>query len=278
MSMKKTARVRDPADTNLCYRVSEFSPPDYQKILSYAAGWMTTLGWIASTASSVYVIAWQVQACINVTRPNYEFSSWQIMLIMWAIIAATILFNTYGTPFFPRLETMSLIGHVLGFFIVMIPLWVLCEKNSAQDVFLNFQDQSGWNNMGAAYLTSQIYVLWCCFGSDSVVHLSEEVQNASLVVPRAMWWSYTGNLFFGLIMLITMLFCIGPIGPIVDAYWPFIVLFNRTGSPGLNLFFNILLWILIYLGNITSLATVARETWAFARDRGLPFSGFIGKM
>ena len=83
--------------------VSEFSPPSYQKVLSYAAGWMTTLGWIASTASSVYVIAWQVQACINVTRPDYEFSSWQIMLIMWAIIVATILFNTYGTPFFPQL-------------------------------------------------------------------------------------------------------------------------------------------------------------------------------
>lgn len=147
---------------------------------------MTTLGWIASTASSVYVIAWQVQACINVTRPDYAFTSWQIMLIMWAVILMTVLFNTYGQPFFPQLETASLIGHVLGFFVVMIPLWVLCEKNSPRDVFLNFQDQSGWNNMGAAYLTSQIYVLWCCFGSDSVVHLSEEVENASIVVPRAM--------------------------------------------------------------------------------------------
>lgn len=114
--------------------VSEFSPPKYQKVLSYAAGWMTTLGWIASTASSVYVIAWQVQACINVTRPDYAFSSWQIMLIMWAIIVATILFNTYGTPFFPQLETMSLIGHVLGFFIVMIPLWVLCEYITRQEI------------------------------------------------------------------------------------------------------------------------------------------------
>ncbi|PNH45154.1 hypothetical protein VD0004_g2653 [Verticillium dahliae] len=258
--------------------VSEFSPPSYQKVLSYASGWMTTLGWLASLASSVYVLAYQVQACINATNPDYAFTSWQITLLMWAILFLTVMFNTYGTPFFPQLETASLIGHIVGFFVVMIPLWVLCDKNSARDVFLTFQDQSGWDNMGAAYLTSQIYIMWCCFGSDSVVHIAEEVENASIVVPRAMIWSYLGNVFFGFIMLITMLFCIGPIEDVIESDWPFIVLFDRTGSSGLNLFFNILLWVLIYLGNITALATCARETWAFARDKGLPFSGFIGHM
>ena len=186
--------------------VSEFSPPQYQKLLSYASGWMTTLGWLASLASSVYVLAWQVQACINVTMPDYAFTSWQITLIMWAVLVLTILFNTYGAPFLPQLETLSLIGHIVGFFIVLIPLWVLCDKNSASDVFLTFKDRSGWDNMGAAYLTSQIYIMWCCFGSDSIVHLAEEVENASIVVPRAMVWSYVGNVISGFVMLITMLY------------------------------------------------------------------------
>jgi amino acid transporter len=258
--------------------VSEFSPPKYQKVLSYASGWMTTLGWLASFASSCYTIAFQVQACINVTKPDFAFTPWQIALIMWAVIVVTIAFNTWGTAFFPQLELASLIGHILGFFAVMIPLWVLCEKNDAHDVFLQFTDQSGWDNMGFAYISSQIYVLWCCFGSDSIVHLSEEVKNASIIVPRAIWWSYVGNVFFGFIMLITMLFCIGPLDTIIEADWPFIALFDRTGSQRLNLFFNVILWLLVYLGNITTLATCARETWAFARDRGLPGSQWIGHM
>ncbi|KIL92950.1 hypothetical protein FAVG1_04131 [Fusarium avenaceum] len=258
--------------------VSEFSPPKYQKVLSYASGWMTTLGWLASFASSCYTIAFQVQACINVTKPDFAFTLWQIALIMWAVIVVTIAFNTWGTAFFPQLELASLIGHILGFFAVMIPLWVLCEKNDAHDVFLQFTDQSGWDNMGFAYISSQIYVLWCCFGSDSIVHLSEEVKNASIIVPRAIWWSYVGNVFFGFIMLITMLFCIGPLDTIIEADWPFIALFDRTGSQRLNLFFNVILWLLVYLGNITTLATCARETWAFARDRGLPGSQWIGHM
>ena len=47
--------------------------------------------------------------------------------------------------------------------------------------------------------------MYCNLGSDSVVHISEEVENASLVVPRAMWWSYIGNVLVGIVTLITML-------------------------------------------------------------------------
>ena len=166
---------------------------------------MSTLGWLASVASSVYICALQIESIINVTRPDFALTNWQITLVMLAVTAITIVFNTYGTPIFPEIEVASLILHTLGFFVVMIPLWVLCPKNSAHDVFLTFSDQSGFNNMGLAYLTCQVYVMYCNLGSDSVVHISEECNDASLVVPRCMWWSYLGNVLFGIIMLITML-------------------------------------------------------------------------
>ena len=101
---------------------------------------------------------------------------------------------------------------------------------------------------------------------------------AFVSLPRAIWWSYVGNICFGFVMLITMLFCIGPLDPVIASDWPFITLFDRTGSQSLNLFFNVILWLLVYLGNVTTLATCARETWAFARDQGLPGSRWIGHM
>lgn len=87
----------------------------------------------------------------------------------------------------PSLEVACLIGHLLGFLVVLIPLWVLCPKNSAAEVFTKFQDTSGYGNVGTAYLISQVYVMYCNLGSDSIVHISEEVEDASIVVPRAMW-------------------------------------------------------------------------------------------
>ncbi|EME42439.1 hypothetical protein DOTSEDRAFT_175502 [Dothistroma septosporum NZE10] len=257
---------------------SEFGPPKYQKILSYASGWMSTLGWLASVASSTFVVTTQIEAMIQVTRAEYAFSNWQYFLIMVAFTIITIFFNTWGSSFLPTLETACLVGHLAGFLVVMIPLLVLCPKNSASDVFLDFQNNSGYSDMGTAFLISQVYVMYCNLGSDSVVHISEEVEDASLVVPKCMWWSYLGNVALGILSLIVMLFCIGPLDGVLKSDIPYLLLFNNTGSPALSIVLNVILFLLIYAGNITALATCAREMFAFARDKGLPFAKLIGRM
>lgn len=104
---------------------------------------------------------------------------------------------------------------------------------------------------------------------------AEEVRDASLVVPQAMWWSYVVNSAMAVVMVITMLFCIGPLESILDADLPYLNLFANTGSDSAALFLAIVLVILIYSGNVTALATTSREVWAFARDRGFPFSSWI---
>lgn len=113
------------------------------------------------------------------------------------------------------------------------------------------------------------------FFTDSFVPIAEEVRDASLVVPKAMWWSYVLNSAMAFVMVITMLYCIGPLEGILDADLPYLNLFSNTGSNSAALFLAILLLILIYAGNITALATTSRELWAFARDRGFPFSAWI---
>lgn len=90
-----------------------------------------------------------------------------------------------------------------------------------------------------------------------------------------MWWSYVLNSGMAIIMVITMLFCIGPLESILEADLPYLNLFANTGSGSAALFLAIVLLILIYSGNITALATTSREVWAFARDKGFPFSSWI---
>ncbi|KAI0482598.1 amino acid transporter [Xylariaceae sp. FL0804] len=257
--------------------VSEFAPYKYQKVLSYASGWMSTLGWVASVASSVYVVCTQVQAMINVLQPERALTSWQLTLLQFAFIAVTIVFNTWGARALPLLETASLFGHLAGFVVVVVPLWALCPRNSARDVFARFEAHGGWD-LAPALLISQVTVIYCNLGSDSVVHISEEVADAGLVVPRCMFWSFVYNTAGGVVMLVTMLFCMGPLEAAVASDVPYLLLFNNTGSAALSLALNVVLFLLIYLGNITALAACAREMWAFARDRGLPWARWIGHM
>ena len=115
-------------------------------------------------------------------------------------------------------------------------------------------------------------------GSDSVVHISEEVQDASLVVPQVMWWSYILNVFLGIVALITMLFCIGPLEDAIASEIPYLALFLNTGSQALAEVLIVGLFIIIFSGNVTALATTSREVFAFARDKGFPFSHWLSRM
>jgi choline transport protein len=128
--------------------VSEFAPEKYQRFLSYSAGWMSSLGWIASVASSVFVVTTMIEALIEVTSPDFGFPNWQYTLIMLGILFITIFFNTWGAPYLPLIETISLYGHLGGFLVVLIPLWVMCPKNSASDVFTSVVNSGGWSSKG----------------------------------------------------------------------------------------------------------------------------------
>lgn len=144
---------------------SEFAPPKYQRFLSYSAGWMSTLGWLASVSSSVFVMTTLIEAIIEIGQPDYAFTSWQYTLIMLAFLVVTIGFNTWGARALPRIETLSLIGHLGGLLVTIIPLLVLCPKNSGKEIFTEVVNSAGWGNTGTACLVAQVTVLYCNIGT-----------------------------------------------------------------------------------------------------------------
>src|SRR5436190_6320277 len=93
-----------------------------------------------------------------------------------------------------------------------------------------------------------------------------------------MIWAVALNAVMSLAFLITLLFCIGD----VDA-----ALSTRTGFPIIQVFYQTTqskagataLVSLILVSNTVSMfgffTSVSRLTWAFARDKGLPFSSFF---
>ena len=86
------------------------------------------------------------------------------------------------------------------------------------------------------------------------------------------------NVVMGVAMLITMLFCIGDLNAAIGSSAPYLVLFQNTGSNAWAYALMIILFFLIFLGNITALATTSREVWAFSRDKGFPFSRWISRV
>lgn len=69
---------------------------------------MSTLAWLASQTSGPFLTVTLVEVMINVTQPDYAFTSWQYTLLMLAFIATTIVFNTWAAPILPRESTTDM--------------------------------------------------------------------------------------------------------------------------------------------------------------------------
>ena len=110
---------------------------------------------------------------------------------------------------------------------------------------------------------------------------AEEVQNASINVPRAMFFTIFINGALGFAMYIVILFCFGNVTETLDTPtgWPFIQIFyNSTKSKGGATAMTSILIAMYIFATFGFLASASRQAWAFARDNGLPFSDIFKRV
>lgn len=254
--------------------VSEFAPKSSQRFLSYIVGWTGALGWQAGTASTAFLSGTMIQGLIVLWDETYVPTRWQGTLLTIAMALVMTFFNTYGAAQLPLLEGLVLCLHVFGFFGILIPLWVLAPKQSAVKVFTDFQDGGGWGSIGTACIVGQVSAIYSFIGPDAGTHMSEEIRDASRIVPRSMIATAILNGVLGLVMVITYCFCITDLESVLASPtgYPFITVFyNATGSKGATTAMTMILIVLILAAGVSLLATASRQAFAFARDEGLPW-------
>lgn len=148
--------------------VSEFSPPQYQKFLSYIVGWQSTLSWQAGTASGSFLTGTIIQGMITINNPDYEPQNWHGTLLIFSMVIILYVFNTWTAEWLPDFQNILMILHVFGFIAVVVVLWVLGPHPPASAVFLEFQDFGGWSSMGLSLMVGQISAIFCLISTCSV--------------------------------------------------------------------------------------------------------------
>lgn len=63
-------------------------------------------------------------------------------------------------------RNIMLAFHVVGFFVVLIPLWLMGERSSTHDVFFTFEDNAGRGNIGTACLVGLLGPIMSLIGGD----------------------------------------------------------------------------------------------------------------
>ncbi|KAL1844145.1 hypothetical protein VTK73DRAFT_2654 [Phialemonium thermophilum] len=209
--------------------VSEFASPGVQRFVSYIVGWVSVLGWQVGLASLAFLVGTMIQGLLVLNDAAYVFRAWHGTLLVIAVTAFCIVFNTFLAKRLPMVEGMVLIVHILGFFAVLVPLWVLAPRGDPHAVFTEFLNLGGWPTTGLSFMVGLLSPVYTLIGADSAVHMSEEIQDASRVLPRAIMWAAGVNGSLGFVMVVTFCSTLGSVLDVVD---------TPTGYPFIQVFFN----------------------------------------
>lgn len=126
-------------------------------------------------------------------NPDYTAPAWQGTLLVFPVMIFCCIFNIWGTSVLPMIQNAIMAVHVFGFVAVIVVMWVLAPHVDAKTALLTFTNDGGWDSMGLALMIGQITAVQGLASSDSAAHMSEEVKDAGLTVPRAMIWTFWIN-------------------------------------------------------------------------------------
>ena len=105
--------------------------------------------------------------------------------------------------------------------------------------------------------------------------MSEEIQGATLVVPRALMLSLLINGVLGFAMILALMFCIGDLQTALESQatlgYPFLEIFLQAvnSKAGATLMASIIIAVGI-CSVVGVFATSSRMLWFFSRDHGTP--------
>ncbi|KAK5165539.1 uncharacterized protein LTR77_009068 [Saxophila tyrrhenica] len=184
-----------------------------------------------------------------------------------ALITGVSSFDVFAAGHLRIAEGLFATCRFFAFAPIVVMLWVMVSPTkSTNEVFGKFRDYTGtWSSVGVSVLAGQVTGIFACARSDALAHLSEEVEDAAVVVPRSMVWTYALSFPFTLIVLLTYCFNIGSVEEALQSTHPLVyVLCNALSAAGPTTGFAMIILILLAMITISALASASRQIFAFA--------------
>ncbi|KAI0021752.1 amino acid/polyamine transporter I [Xylariomycetidae sp. FL0641] len=251
------------------------------RALSYITGWINVSGWVALTATGGLLGSTFILNIIALMHPDYEARPWHQFLIYIAFTLAALLINAFLTRLLPLFTKAAFFWSVAGFAIISITILACSSPNyqSGEFVYGDFINEVGWPD-GLAWLLGLLQGAFSLTGFDAVAHMIEEIPQPHIQGPRIMLYCIGIGMFSGFVFLSCLLFCVDSIEDVINAAaGPLLQIFmdatnNKAASTCLLMF----PLVCMLFTSTTLMTTSSRMSYAFARDRGLPFSHLFARV
>lgn len=239
---------------------------------------MCTLGWQSYGPGAANIGASAIQGLAVVASDSYNPQPWHVVLLTILFISFAILFNVFLARRLPGIEAAVFTLYILTFIAFFIILLTMGPRSSAKAVFTQFEDNAGWGSIGSACFVGVSGPVITLIGSDSAVHMAEELKDASIQLPKAMLSTAGVNYLLGFLMLIAFVAVVGDVEEVLasktgSAYIQ--VIWNATQSRTATMVMIAFIVFFFIFCAVNQNTTGSRQLYAFARDGGLPFSRWV---
>lgn len=210
-------------------------------------------------------------------HPNYVMSNWELLLIFYALVIATLFICALGNKFLPMVDTICAAFTAISILIILIALSTKADagRHSASYALSHYDKSfSGYGNF--TFFIGLLPAAYCFSALGMISSMAEECDNPSVKVPRALALCVPVGGLAGLFFVIPICVLLPDLADIVNApaaqALPFI--FHKVmGTPGGGLGLTFLVLLITLFCSISITTAASRCTWAVARDHALPFAG-----
>ncbi|KAJ6084660.1 Amino acid/polyamine transporter I [Penicillium sp. IBT 16267x] len=273
-----------PTAGGVYYQTFVLSPVWCRRVTAWICGWSYVAGNITITLAVNFGVTLLFIACLNVFEKapgvglTDDFQAYQTFLIFLGITLLTHAISGFGNKWLPMLETFAIFLTIVGSLAIVVALLVVAKdgRRSGAWVFGSFEPNAGWP-AGWSFFIGLLQAAYATSATGMIGSLCEEVQEPAVMVPKAMVGTVVINTFAGLLFLIPVCFVMPDITMLVNlaSGQPTPVIFQKALGSNVGAFcLMIPLLILGVICGVGCVTATSRCTWAFARDGGIPGSGW----
>jgi len=266
------------------------------RFLGWITAWFNLLG-LLFVVSSVDVFLYQVffkgllvDTVLGGHFLGMDSSTWNINtqhIFVILVLVSQALFNHYGINVTTKLTDLSgylIFALTIVFIIALFAFSPVPLDFSRLVTFTNYTGEPGGNvipnavpSLFLAFFFGLIYVMYTITGFDASGHTSEETHDAQVNVPKGMWTSVFYSWTFGLVLVAAFVLTMPSIDEGAAAgFNSFFYMWSSSQMPyALSLILAVGIVLVNYICALAGLTSTSRMMFAFARDGGLPASGFL---
>lgn len=257
------------------YRLAEHTPA--RRGLSYLTGWAWLIGNWTIALSVNFGFASLIAATVSIYHPEWTASSWQLLLIFYAICVLNFLICAFGDRLLPYVDAAAAIWNLITVVAILIALASTAKsgRHSASYALGHYDTSySGWGP-GFTFFIGLLPPAYAFSAIGMVTSMAEECKDPETEVPRAITLCIPFAGLAGVFFVLPICFTLPPLEDVLAAPYgqalPYIISTVMGSKAGAIVIMVMILFVTLFCSlSITTAAS--RCTWAFSRDNALPLS------